>query len=138
MSCRYCPKLYWHSLCTFVYMSNRELVRHSFLKKGLALWRSPRFFAFLFSVYLICSFQFTFSTSSTPRNLINSCLSMIWLLIVNFGSIRGMSCFLLGLWKKEYFDFLAFKESLLEVNYWLILANSSFIVENKFCMFEWV
>ena len=31
--------------------------------------------------------------------------------------IRGISSFLLGLWKKEYFTFLAFKESLFEVNH---------------------
>ena len=29
----YCAKPYWHSLCRFLYMSSRELVRHSFLKK---------------------------------------------------------------------------------------------------------
>ena len=44
--------------------------------------------------------------------------------------------FLLGLWKK-IFGFLAFKESLFEVNHWLLLTGSSFTAEINF-MFEWV
>ena len=40
--------------------------------------------------------------------------------------------------EKGLFCFLAFKESLFEVNHWLILVSSSFIVENNFFMFEWV
>ena len=85
----------------------------------------------------MCSFQFSFSTSSTPRNYINSCLSITGLLIVRFGSIRGMLSFLLGLWKKEYLVFFVFKENLFDVSHWLILASFSFTIENNFCLFEW-
>ena len=59
-------------------------------------------------------------------------------MIFNFGNIRGISSFPLGLWKKKrIFCFLAFKESLFELKHWLILASLAFTVENNFSMFEW-
>ena len=47
----------------------------------------------------------------------------MWLLTVNFGSLRGMPPVLPGLWDKKCF-FLAFRQSLFEENRWIILVDS--------------
>ena len=57
---------YWHSRASKGFLS----------KKGLALYRSPKFFAIFFVFCIFNVFQFRFSSSSAPRNLINSCLSI--------------------------------------------------------------
>ena len=57
------------------------------------------FLAILFAVRLICSFML----SVVPIKLQGTCISK--LLIISFGRRKGISSFLLGLWKNEYFVF---------------------------------
>ena len=53
----------------------------------------------------MCSFQIRFSSSRTPRNVINFRFFFKWLLIFNFDKLKEISSTLLGLRKKECFFF---------------------------------
>ena len=81
------------------------------------------FFAILYSVSFMCSFHVKVWSNETPRNLIDSFLCISWLLIIGFGRRRGISPFLVGLWKNEYFVFSTFKDSLFAVNQSLMFAT---------------
>ena len=97
----------------------------------MALYISPIFLATLFSVNFKCSFHNKFSSNRMPRNFIDDCLFITWLLIKSFGNTSGKSSLLLALWKIENFVFLTFKESLFEINHSLIFCNSLLTVEKR-------
>ena len=65
----------------------------------------PIFFEILFSMYFICVFRFRFSSSNTPRNLIDSVRAILLSFIFSFDKTSGILSFLLGLWKNEYLVF---------------------------------
>ena len=47
----------------------------------------------------MCGFQVKFSSNRKPRNLIDSANLISQLFIFSLGTKRGISCFLLRLWK---------------------------------------
>ena len=51
---------------------------------------------------------------------------------------RGISSFLLGIWKNEYFDFSTFKDSLFAVNQSLMFSSSLFITVKRCLMSFWL
>ena len=91
---------------------------------GWVKWKSPikpMFLATSFSKYLIWSFQDRFSSSKTPRNLTDFTPSTLYFLTSNLGNKRGRSSFLLGLWKREYFVFPTWRESVFASKYSLLI-----------------
>ena len=84
-------------------------------------------------MYLIWTFHVKFSSRKTPKNFMDSDCLISLLHIFSFGRTDGILSYLLGLWKKnEYFIFVTFKNSLLGINYWLIVCNSMLTISNVF------
>ena len=103
-------------------MSSRDIARLFYLNKVLIYIIYLCFWRFYF-VSFICSIYIKCWSKKFPRNLIDSSLCISYLLIISFGMRRGISSFLLGLWKNKYFVFPTFKESLLQwTNLWCLLA----------------
>ena len=107
------------------YNANNE----SLFKKGFALYITPIFLAILFFINFKCCFHDMFSSNRMPRNYIDDCLFITWLLIKSYGNTSGKSFFLQVLWKIDFF--LIFKESVLEINHSLIFCNSLFTVKKN-------
>ena len=55
-------------------------------------------------------------------------------MIISFGRRRGISYFLLGLWKNKYFAFSTFKDSLFAVNQSLMFTSSLFTTVKRCLM----
>ena len=77
-----------------------------------------------------------FSSSNTPKNLIDLSLLTVNPFILKFGRTKGMFMFCLSLWKNVYLVLLTFNDNLLALNQLLSLHNSLFTVSNKILMLE--
>ena len=127
--------LYLHSLGRSEYMSSRGTARFFYLNKIL-LYIIYLFLAILFSVSFICSFHVNCWSKKNTKEL-DRFFSLYFMVIdykLSFGRRRGISSFLLVLWKNEYFVFLKFKHSLLAVNQSLMFTSSLFITVKRCLM----
>ena len=86
---------------------------------------------------LIWCFQEIFSSKYTPRNFVTNSLLTGTLSMCNRGKIFGTSFLFLVEWKREYFVFEIFKESLLALNQFATFLSSLLIVSKRFPILEW-
>ena len=76
-----------------------------------------------------------FSSNIMPKNFVNGCLYITWLLMKSYGNTSGKSSLLLALWTNGNFVFVMFKESFFKINHsWYSLFNSLFTVEKRTLM----
>ena len=113
-------KIFWWTVsnsflnvfCLFYRMKNLHNLDMVHIFLHIIYKAQHKYWVNLFPIYFKWSLQDRCFSSKTPRKFTDSTLSTFCLLISNLGNKKGISSFLLALWKREYIVFPMLRKSL--------------------------